>query len=196
MNPTSIPLLPISIPSPSPSHLHPISIPSPSHPNNLDLSIPTSTPSEQYKIKIVRLDNGGEYTSTDFQNFFSEQGIQPEYTEPYSSHSNGTAERFIQTLIRMATCLLKHCNAPMRFWREAVYTASYLLNILPSKADGHPKGKTPYELWHGKTPDYHKLKIFGCSAYATVPTHLRKKFDDACVLGIMMGYSEAGRTAA
>jgi transposase InsO family protein len=40
------------------------------------------------KIKILRLDNGGEYTSKEFVSV----GIKRELTTPYSPQQNGVAE--------------------------------------------------------------------------------------------------------
>jgi transposase InsO family protein len=45
------------------------------------------------KIKILRLDNGVEYTSKEFANFFKDAGIKRELTTPYNPQQNGVAER-------------------------------------------------------------------------------------------------------
>jgi transposase InsO family protein len=45
------------------------------------------------KIKVLRSDNGGEYTSKDFSNLCIEAGIKREYTVPYNPQQNGVAER-------------------------------------------------------------------------------------------------------
>jgi transposase InsO family protein len=36
------------------------------------------------RIKVLRLDNGGEYTSRDFSDFYIEAGIKREYIVPYN----------------------------------------------------------------------------------------------------------------
>ncbi|CAJ2628037.1 unnamed protein product [Trifolium pratense] len=54
-------------------------------------------------IKILRTDGGGEYTSKEFENFCTNQGI--------------THEK----------------NLPHKFWGEAVLTAAYILNKCPTK---------------------------------------------------------------
>ena len=45
------------------------------------------------KIKTLRSDNGGEYTSRDFTDFCKEAGIKREYTVPYNPQQNGVAKR-------------------------------------------------------------------------------------------------------
>jgi hypothetical protein len=44
------------------------------------------------KIKILRSDNGGEYTSNEFVNFCKDVGIKRELTTPYNPQQNGVAE--------------------------------------------------------------------------------------------------------
>ena len=41
------------------------------------------------RIKILRSDNGGEYTSTKFNDFYKEARIKRELTVPYNPQQNG-----------------------------------------------------------------------------------------------------------
>ena len=41
------------------------------------------------RIKTLRLDNGGEYTSKEFESFCKEAGINRELTTPYNPQKNG-----------------------------------------------------------------------------------------------------------
>ena len=43
------------------------------------------------KIKCLRIDNGGEYTSDEFENFCKEEGIKKQFTVPYTPQQNGVA---------------------------------------------------------------------------------------------------------
>ena len=45
------------------------------------------------KIKILRLDNGGEFTLIEFNEYCKEAGIKRELTIPYNPQQNGVAER-------------------------------------------------------------------------------------------------------
>jgi hypothetical protein len=55
----------------------------------------------------------------------------------------------MQTVVGMARALLKQRGMPAVFWGEAVVTAVYILNCLPTKA---LNSGTPYETWHGRKP--------------------------------------------
>ncbi|GBL76862.1 Retrovirus-related Pol polyprotein from transposon TNT 1-94 [Araneus ventricosus] len=84
----------------------------------------------------------------------------------------------------MARCLLSEANLPQRFWAEAVMTATYLQNRLPTK----PNKTTPYELWTNRKPDLSHIRVFGCKAYAYIQKQKRGKLDDKAVEGIFLGY--------
>ena len=44
------------------------------------------------RIKTLRSNNGGEYTSKEFEAFCKEAGIKRELTTPYNPQQNGVAE--------------------------------------------------------------------------------------------------------
>jgi transposase InsO family protein len=49
---------------------------------------------QQHKTpKVFRTDNGGEYVTKNLKRFFESKEIIHEFTPPYSSESNGVAER-------------------------------------------------------------------------------------------------------
>ena len=107
---------------------------------------------------------------TIFQTF--EQGIYRDFTNPYSPEQNGVSERKNRTLIEVVLSMLHHANFSSTYWGEAVLTANYLQNRLPTKA---VYNKTPYELWTGRKPNLIHLQTFGCTAYALIPEERRKK---------------------
>ena len=53
------------------------------------------------KIKVLRTDRGGEYTSGILDEFCKEHGIVHHYTLPYTPQQNGVAERRNRTLMDM-----------------------------------------------------------------------------------------------
>uniref|UniRef100_A0ACD5Z920 Uncharacterized protein n=1 Tax=Avena sativa TaxID=4498 RepID=A0ACD5Z920_AVESA len=137
------------------------------------------------KVKAIRTDRGGEFTSKEFGQFCDSAGIRHFLTAPYSPQQNGIVERRNQTVVSMARSLLKSKELPGKFWGEAVATAVFLLNRAPTKA---LSDKTPYEALYGKKPDVHYLKVFGCLGYVKkVGVPLPKLADRSSVM-IFIGY--------
>ncbi|RVW84555.1 Retrovirus-related Pol polyprotein from transposon TNT 1-94 [Vitis vinifera] len=121
------------------------------------------------KIKAVRSDRGGEYYGRydgsgeqrpgPFAKYLMECGIVPQYTMPGTPSQNGVAERRNRTLKDMVRSMISHSTLPESLWGEAIKTAVYILNRVPSKA----VAKTPYELWTSKKPSIRHLHVWGYS---------------------------------
>jgi transposase InsO family protein len=137
------------------------------------------------KVKVIRSDNGREYITKELQRSLTEMGIKVQYTAPYSAFQNGVAERKNRTLMEAARCMLIDAEMKKKYWAEAVNTACYLQNILPSKA----VDKTPFELWNRRKPDVKHLHIFGCKGYAHLPKEKRRKLDEKAISLTFVGYS-------
>ena len=59
------------------------------------------------KLKAFRTDNGGEYTSKEYEDYLKKEGIRNEFTIPKTAEQNGVAERMNRTLVnRYAQCYL------------------------------------------------------------------------------------------
>lgn len=138
------------------------------------------------KPKVLRCDGGGEYSSTHLLTYLKENGITLQQTAPYSPQQNGTAERKNRSLMEMMRCLLSEGRMDRKYWGEAVMTANYLLNRLPSASIE----RTPFELWHGSKPSYGHLRVFGSHAFVHVPDQKRQKLDKKAVRLIFVGYEE------
>ena len=139
------------------------------------------------KLKTLRTDNGGEYTSNQFEDYMRSEGIRHECTIPKNPEQNGVAERLNRTLVESARSMLLDANLPQKFWAEAVSTAAYLRNRCPTHA---VEGMTPYEAMTGKKPKVDKLRVFGSDAYALIPEDERGKFDAKAKKCILLGYGE------
>ncbi|KAG4037393.1 Retrovirus-related Pol polyprotein from transposon TNT 1-94 [Phytophthora cactorum] len=140
------------------------------------------------RVKTLRSDNGGEYTSSTMAKFCSDRGIVQKFTPPYTPQLNGVAERMNRTLVKCARCMLEHAGLPKTYWGEAVVTATFLRNRCPTRAINHDK--SPHQVWTGKKPLLANLKVFGCHAHVHVPKEKRTKFDARSVRCRFLGYSE------
>ncbi|WVZ10601.1 hypothetical protein V8G54_015131 [Vigna mungo] len=138
------------------------------------------------KMQMIKSDNGTEYTSKKFNKFYEDTGVEHQLTTPYSPQQNGTAERKNQTIMEMARCLLHDKVLPKKFWAEAVNTAVFLLNRLPTKA---LQQRTPFEAWYGYKPELFNLKIFGCLCFSYIPHIKREKLHKKAEPVIFVGYS-------
>ena len=137
------------------------------------------------KVKVLRSDNGGEYTSHEFQRYLKKEGIRHETTIPKTPEQNGVAERMNRTLVEMARSMLHTMDR--KFWAEAVANSVYLRNRSPTTAVPQ---MTPYEAWNGSKPDVSHLREFGCPCYAHVPKDERKKLDPKAKKCIFLGYGD------
>jgi transposase InsO family protein len=85
------------------------------------------------KIKVLRSDNGGEYTSMDFSDLCIEAGIKREYIVPYNPQQNGVAERKNKSIVEATKAMIHDQNLPMILWAEASMTVVYVRNMSPHK---------------------------------------------------------------
>ncbi|VVT49835.1 uncharacterized protein SAPINGB_P002467 [Magnusiomyces paraingens] len=108
------------------------------------------------RVAYFHSDNGGEYISKDLEQFFVSKGIKHTYTVPHTPQQNGVAERLNRTLFEKAKSMLLYAHAPEYLWGEAVKSANYIRNRLPSRTTG---GVAPLQLWTGKPPSYHHMKF-------------------------------------
>jgi transposase InsO family protein len=101
------------------------------------------------KLKALRTDCRGEFTSIEFVEHCIEHGVWRQLTAPYTPQQNSVVEWRNQTMVGMARSLLKAKGLPGWLWGEAVATAVYLLNRSPTKG---VKGKTTFEAGFRKKP--------------------------------------------
>ena len=139
------------------------------------------------KLKKLRSDNGGEYLSEQFTNYFKKNGIQRQLTIRKTPEQNGVAERLNRTLEEMMRAMLCESGLPKKFWAEALSTAVYIRNLCPTKS---VVDMTPFEAWNGEKPDVHHLKVFGSTCYAHIPKDERKKLDSKAREAIFLGYGK------
>ena len=137
------------------------------------------------KLRTLRSDNGGEYTSAEFTAYLRKEGVRHEFTVSKTPQQNGVAERMNRTLVETVRSMLSDANLPKRFWAETLSTAVYLRNRSPTTV---VQGKTPFEAWMKEKPNVGHLKVFGCLCYAHVAKDERQKFDAKARKCIMLGY--------
>lgn len=141
------------------------------------------------KIKRVRSDRGGEYTSKEFTDHLRKHGIEHHKTVAKSPQQNGRAERWNRTVVEKAMSMLHQAGLSHGFWQLAVEAAVHIYNRQPMR---RLKWCCPITVWDGTVPDVSYFRVFGCKAYVHVQKSERAgKLDKKAVEMIFVGY-EAG----
>ncbi|GJX09865.1 ribonuclease H-like domain-containing protein [Tanacetum coccineum] len=97
-----------------------------------------------------------------------------------------SSERKNRTLIEADRTVLADSKLPITFWAKAVNIACYVQNrVLLIK----PHNKTPYELFHGRTPSLSFMRPFGCPVIILNTLDHQGKFDGKADEGFFVGYS-------
>ena len=138
-------------------------------------------------VKILRTENALEFTQKAIEDLCLAHGIIHQTTCPYTSQQNGVAERKHRHLLDMVRTLLLAMRVSQYLWCEAVLTATYLVNRLPSAALG---GAIPLQRL---TPaaDLFSLppRVFGCTAFVQDHTPGLSKLAPRAQKGVFVGYS-------
>ncbi|GKF10493.1 ribonuclease H-like domain-containing protein [Tanacetum coccineum] len=114
------------------------------------------------------------------------KGILRQFSIARTPQQNGVAKRKNMTLIEAARTMLADSKLPTTFWVEAVNTACYVQNkVLVVK----PYNKTPYELFHCRTPTLSFMRPFGCPITILNTIDHLGKFDGKANEGFFVGYS-------
>ena len=74
-------------------------------------------------------------------------------------------------------------------WGEALKTAAYILNQVPSKS----VPKTPYELWSQKKPSFRHFHVWDCKVEVRPYNPQSKKLDPKTISGYFIGYCVGSR---
>ncbi|GJT15050.1 retrovirus-related pol polyprotein from transposon TNT 1-94 [Tanacetum coccineum] len=137
------------------------------------------------RVKCLKSDNGGEYSSREFIEYCAKNGIRMLKTVPETPQQNSVAERMNRTLNERAKSMRLHAGLPKMFWEDSVTTTAYLINRGPSVPLGFQITK---EEWQGKEVSLAHLRVFGCDSYVKVKDVARDKLDAKSVKCKFIGY--------
>jgi hypothetical protein len=138
------------------------------------------------RIKCLRSDNGGEFTSKEFMDYCNNHGIKRQFFVTRTPQQNGVVERKNRTVQEMGRTMIMDSKLTDIFWTQAVHTTVHIQNrvILRNNTD-----KTPYELWKGKPTNVKHFRVFGSKCYIKREDGRMGKFDSRVDKGILVGYS-------
>jgi len=69
-------------------------------------------------VKVLRSDNGGEYTSNNYAKFCAQRGISHEFTVPYYPKQNRVAKWMSRTIMEGARSMLYQAKLPLESFRS------------------------------------------------------------------------------
>jgi transposase InsO family protein len=138
------------------------------------------------KIKCLRSDNGGEFTSKEFMDYCNNHGIKRQFFIARTPQQNGVVERKNKTIQEMARTMLMDLKLTDIFWTQEVHTTIHIQNrvMLRNNTD-----KTPYELWKGRPTNVKHFRVFGRKCYIKREDGGMGKFDSHVDKGVLVGYS-------
>ena len=142
------------------------------------------------RIKTLRSDNGGEYTSKEFEAFCKDARIKRELTTPYNPQQNGVVERKNRTIMEAVKTMIYDQDLPMHLWEEETRIVVYIHNRISHNALGF---KTPEEMFMENKLEVSHLNIFCCLVYVHIPKEKRTKLDPSGKKGIFVGYHEVSK---
>jgi len=98
------------------------------------------------QISEIHSDDGSEFRNQAVNLLRMKEKIMQETCAPGCPQQNGYIEREMQTIMQATCTILRASKHPLTLWKEAVGTAVYLKNRLPTKKSS----KTPFERLLGR----------------------------------------------
>ncbi|RVW70134.1 Retrovirus-related Pol polyprotein from transposon TNT 1-94 [Vitis vinifera] len=142
------------------------------------------------KVWVLRSDNGGEYQSSDLQKYLEGHGIIHQTTCSNTPQQNGVAERKNRHLLEVVRASLIAAKTPISYWGEAITSAAYLINRVPSSSINF---QTPLQALINAVvaPTVPNLppRVFGCVAFVHLHKHQRTKLTSHALQCVFVGYA-------
>ena len=140
-------------------------------------------------VKALQTDNGTEFCNEKFDNLLASSGIRRRLSAPRTPEQNGLAERKNRTLVEAVRYLSIHSGLTLSFWGEALMTANYVRNRCPTMG---LNGDIPYNVWHGRMPNFTHMRTFGAKVFVLDKTQ-KSKLTGRTHEGKFVGYSEEAK---
>ncbi|MBW0534843.1 hypothetical protein O181_074558 [Austropuccinia psidii MF-1] len=139
------------------------------------------------KIKQLVTDGGGEFVNQKFKDLANQHGFNHTIAPLYTPEHNGIAGRANRTILDKARCLILTFSLPNQYWVEAIKTATFLANILPTPSK---KSLSPYFLWTTQLPKIKSIRTFGCKVVFLIPKKKRSwKLGPVGEEGVLLGFN-------
>lgn len=141
-------------------------------------------------IKTFLSDNGSEFVNLANQRLFANEKIIHDTSSPYTPQQNGFIEREVRTISTIARTLINATSLGEKLLPEAIKTACYLKNRLPTRRSVI----SPFERFTGRKPCYSNLVEFGREVQILKTDHRVSKFESRTIPGYVVGYTNRRNT--
>jgi hypothetical protein len=141
------------------------------------------------KVGTYITDNG-ELKSHQMNAWLKSRGTQQRFTAPHTSAHIGRVERMHRTLMAKARTMRIYAKLPTYLWDEFYLTSVHLHAKTTTRS---LRGITPWELWHGRKPDYSYMREIGCRAFVLIPKKDNPKIFERSIECVLVGYEHKSK---
>ena len=123
------------------------------------------------RVRFIRTDNGGEFTSGQADEWYRRTGIIHQISTPYTPELNGTVERFMRTSKEMMSTMIAEGELGHDYWDFAAkYTSTILM-----KTSQSVDGINAWQRFTGRKPNINSIMKFGTPVFVHILKETRRK---------------------
>jgi transposase InsO family protein len=138
------------------------------------------------KMKCLRSNNGGEFTSKEFMDYCKRNGIKIQFFVARTPQQNEVVERKNMIVQEIARTMLMDSKLTDIFWTRVVNIAVHIQKRVMLRNNND---KSPYELWKGRPANVKHFRVFGRKCYIKREDGRMENFDSRVEKGVLAGYS-------
>ena len=116
-------------------------------------------------IKSLVSDQGGEYTSREFESYLAKQGTKHCLMVHDTPELNDVTECLNHTLVKRACAMLLESSLPKTLWGCTILHTNYMKNCMHTRA---LPDKMHYKMIHHQKPNLHNVYAGGREVYVKI----------------------------
>lgn len=142
------------------------------------------------QIQVLCSDNGGEYKNSELQQYLEAHRIIHQTTCSNTPQQNGVAKQKNRQLLEVVHASLIEAHMPLSYWGEALNSAAYLINWVPSSSiDFQTSFQALSDAVVAATVPNLPPHIFGCVAFVHLHKHQCNKLTPLALRCVFLGYA-------
>lgn len=140
------------------------------------------------KVLSVCCNGAKKFIKDKLKDHLDKRGISLQLTVAYAHQQNGKAEQYIWILDDTAQTLMAEAGLPISFLNDAVLTAQYLRNHIPTFT--LLDLVTPYKIIEGHKPDLSHLRVWSCQCFVLFSKETCLKSHTRDFEAVFVGYEK------